>query len=488
MSLLENQLPLLTAAEQRQLLQMWNNTDCQYQSTTIVELFEKQVALCGEACALVCEDMHMSYRQLNCQANQLAAYLRHLGVGPEIRVGVYLERSFEMIVALLAILKAGGAYVPLEMEYPRARKTYLIGDAGLTLILTQQQHAIELAECGAQLVKLDEQSDEIKQYSVENKQSSINADNLAYVIYTSGSSGKPKGVMVSHGGTANYLNWMRQTYPLDRSDRVLQTVPLGFDVSVREIFWPLISGATLVLAKPAGQRDISYIIESILRYQITNVRFVPAMLEIFLTHQQVRECGCLKRVFCGGEVMPPELVKRFYTILQAQLHNTYGPTETTVNATVWACQPEIKQSIPIGRPIANTRIYILDPYLQPLPIGVMGELYIAGVGLARGYLNRVDQTAEKFIPDPFGAEAGARMYASGDLARYLPDGEIEFLGRIDQQVKIRGFRIELAEIEAVLSEHKDIRQAIVIVREDRVGEKRLVAYIIARAEIDLSIT
>ena len=301
---------------------------------------------------------------------------------------------------------------------------------------------------------------------------------LAYVIYTSGSTGMPKGVMNEHRGIVNRLIWMQQSYGLDMQDVVLQKTSFGFDVSVWEFFWPLFTGARLAMARPEGHKDPAYLVETMRRNGITTIHFVPSMLQVFLDHAEVAQCSALRRVMCSGEALPSALVQRLRErIPQAILHNLYGPTEAAVDVTAWTCPPDkIPASIPIGRPIANTRIYMLDGHGQPVPVGVAGELYIGGVQVARGYLNRPELTAERFVQDPFSAEAGARMYRTGDLGRWLADGTIEFLGRNDFQVKIRGFRIELGEIEARLAEYAGMREAVVVAREDAPGDKRLVAY------------
>ncbi|MGA2858804.1 MAG: amino acid adenylation domain-containing protein, partial [Candidatus Sulfotelmatobacter sp.] len=303
---------------------------------------------------------------------------------------------------------------------------------------------------------------------------------MAYAIYTSGSTGKPKGVPNVHEGIVNRLLWMQDMYKLTAKDRVLQKTPFSFDVSVWEFFWPMLTGATLVVARPGGHRDPAYLVNLIAEQGITTLHFVPSMLSIFLEASGLERCRSIRQVFASGEALPYELQQRFFEHLGwSELHNLYGPTEAAVDVTYWACSPKSKLStVPIGRPIANTQIYILDSKLQPVPIGVAGELHIGGIGLARGYLNRPELTAEKFIADPFAQEPGARLYKTGDLSRFLPDGSIEYLGRIDHQVKIRGFRIELGEIESVLRQHPAIKEAVVVAREDTPGDKRVAAYFV----------
>ncbi len=302
------------------------------------------------------------------------------------------------------------------------------------------------------------------------------------MIYTSGSTGQPKGVMIEHRAICNHMQWRQQAYPLDEGDRFLQKASQSFDISVWEVFAPLLAGAQLILAAPGGEKDARYIARLIAEKEITAAHFSSAALGGFCERPEVAYIRSLHHVFCGGEALQIKAAKQFFSRFKAALHHQYGPTEATVDAAVYECNPDDERaSVPIGRPIGNTRIYILDPRLQPVPIGVAGELHIGGLGIARGYLNQPELTAEKFIPNPFSGEPGERLYKTGDLARYLPDGNLEFIGRIDQQVKVRGFRIELGEIETVLGQHDAIRQAVVQAREDNLGDKRLVAYLIAEA-------
>lgn len=470
-------LPLLTARERQQLLLEWNDTQVAYpHDVCLHQLFEAQVERTPDAIAVVFEHQQLTYRELNQRANRVAHYLQSFGVGAETLVGICQERSLLMVVGLLGILKAGGAYVPLDPTYPKERLAFMLEDAQVPVLLTQQSLVARLPEHKAQ-VYLDTDWQLIASERADNPVSGVTDNNLAYVIYTSGSTGKPKGAMNTHRGICNRLLWMQDTYQLTAADRVLQKTPFSFDVSVWEIFWPLLTGACLVVARPGGHQDSAYLVR-LMQQQITTVHFVPSMLQVFL-EPELEKCH-LKRVFCSGEALPFELQERFFARLdKAELHNLYGPTEAAIDVTFWACQRQSRDRVvPIGRPIANTQIYILDRHLQPVPIGVPGELHIGGIGLARGYLNRPSLTDEKFIPNPFSNELGGRLYKTGDLACYRPDGNIEFLGRIDHQVKLRGFRIELGEIEAVLHQHPEVRQAVVIDREDTPGDKRLVAYII----------
>jgi amino acid adenylation domain-containing protein len=472
-------LPLLTAVERRQLLVEWNDTQVDYpQDACLHQLFEAQVERTPDTIAVKFEDKALTYRELNQQANQLAHYLRGLGVGPDTLVGVYMERSLEMVVSLYGVLKAGGAYVPLDPEYPAERVAFMLEDAQAPVLLTQQKLVADLPKSGAKIICLDSDWANFIKQSTENLVNEASPENLAYVIFTSGSTGRPKGVMNSHRGICNRLLWMQDAYHLTPADRVMQKTPFSFDVSVWEFFWPLLVGARLVVAQPGGHRDSAYLVNLIVEQGVTTLHFVPSMLQVFLEDRNVEQCRSLKRVICSGEALSYPLQQRFFEHLKAELHNLYGPTEAAVDVTYWACRPKSNYSIvPIGRPVANTQIYILDSHMQPVPIGIPGELHIGGAQVARGYLNRPELTAQKFIDDPFSHESGARLYKTGDLARYLPDGDLEYLGRIDHQVKIRGFRIELGEIEAALGQHPAVREVVVITREDEPGNKRLAAYI-----------
>ncbi len=489
-------LPLLSKEDKNKLLLEWNSTERDYDlSGCLHELFEAQVERTPEAIAVKFEQEELTYRELNAKANKLAHYLQTLGVKPEVLVGICVERSIEMIVGLLGILKAGGAYVPIDPEYPPERLTSMLADSQVSVLLTQDKLLARLSNYQAQIICLDQDWEKIESTPPltpprkrggepqAGRGSGVKPDNLAYVIYTSGSTGKPKGVMNTHQGICNRLLWMQEAYKLTSGDTVLQKTPFSFDVSVWEFFWTLLNGARLVIAKPDGHRDSAYLVNLIIQEQITTIHFVPSMLQVFLDNRKVKQCSSLKRVICSGETLPLDLQARFFQRLQCELYNLYGPTEAAVDVTSWQCQQESNlKTVPIGRPIANTQIYILDSHLQPVPIGVVGELHIGGVQVARGYLNRPDLTKEKFIPNPFTNIKSSRLYKTGDLARYLPDGSIEYIGRVDYQVKIRGFRIELGEIENALSTHPQVREAVVIVRSDNPAEKQLVAYITTKQE------
>ncbi|WP_445627533.1 non-ribosomal peptide synthetase [Nostoc sp. DSM 114167] len=470
-----SQINLLTPEERYQLLTQWNNTEVTYpQEKCIHQIFEEQVKLNPNAVAVIFEGQKLTYQQLNEQANQLAHCLREKGVEPEVLVGIFVERSLEMVIGILGILKAGGAYVPLDPSYPAERLAYMLSDSAVSILLTQQSLVGSLPENQAEVLCLDSDWQVIAKYSQQNPISQVTWENLVYVIYTSGSTGKPKGVMNIHKGICNNLLRTIDAYPLTASDRILQITPFSFDVSVWEIFWSLIAGATLVVAKPEGHKDTAYLINLIAQEQVTQINFVPSMLRVFLQESNLEDCRCLKRVFCGGEALSYELTQRFFEQCDCELYNFYGPTETAVDATFWQCTPQSNyQIVPIGRPIANTQIYILDSHLQPVPIGIPGELHIGGASLARGYLNRPELTAQKFIFNPFG---NGKLYKTGDLARYLPDGNIEYLGRIDSQVKLRGLRIELGEIESVLETNHQVEQTVVILHENQ----RLVAYVVRK--------
>jgi len=479
--------PLLSAKERHQISK-WNARDTHYaEGICLHQLFEAQVERTPEAIAIIFEQKSLTYQALNEQANQLAHYLRRQGVEPDTLVGACMERSVELVIALLAILKAGGAYVPLDPTYPRERLAFVLQDAQVSILLTQERLRSKLADQKAHIIFVDSDRQTISQEQKGNPGSAIKPENLAYVIYTSGSTGKPKGAMNTHNGICNRLQWMQETYQLCTSDRVLQKTPFSFDVSVWEFFWPLLYGAELIIARPEGHRDSTYLVRLIVEHAITTVHFVPSMLRIFLEDPDIQQCTSLRRVICSGEALSFELQQRFFALPGMQdttLHNLYGPTEASVDVTYWDCTRDNSQQIvPIGYPIANTQIYLLDGHFNQVPIGVPGELYIGGNGLGRGYLNRPELTAEKFIPNPFTTKPGARLYKTGDLARYLPHGAIEYLGRNDYQVKIRGNRIEVGEVEAVLATHPAVHDCAVIAREDAsdlIGDRHLVAYIVAR--------
>jgi len=463
-----NRLPILGEEERQKLLVGFNSTAVDYNlEQTLHGLFEAQVERTPQAVAVTAGDQHLTYTVLNERANRLAHHLRELGVTPDARVGICLERGLEMVVGLLAILKAGGGYVPLDPAYPQERIAYMLQDSAPVVVLAQGATRQLLGE--VPVIDLDHSTWQ-HQSTTNPHVPGLTAQHQAYVIYTSGSTGQPKGVINEHAGVVNRLLWMQDAYGLTAEDAVLQKTPFSFDVSVWEFFWPLFTGARLVMARPGGHKDPAYLCEVIEAEQITTLHFVPSMLNVFLAHGDVSQAAGLQRVMCSGEALPGSLVRRFKQQLpDIGLYNLYGPTEAAVDVTAWNCaRPEVPDNTPIGKPIANTRLYLLDAQLQPVPLGVVGELYIGGVQVARGYLNRPELTAERFLQDPF---TGGRMYRTGDVGRYLPDGNIEYLGRNDDQVKIRGLRIELGEIQARLLEHAHVSEAVVVAREDR-----LVAY------------
>ncbi len=475
-------IPKMTDNERRRVLVEWNDTYMDYPGDVCLhQLFEAQEAKTPNALAVVFEGAQLTYRELNRRANNLAHYLQRLGVGPEVLVGIFMERSLEMIIGIYGTLKAGGAYVPLDPEYPMERVAFMLEDTNVSVLLTQERLVAGLPEHGAKLLCVDADRLDISKESADNPVSGTTADNLAYVIYTSGSTGKPKGVMNCHRGVCNRLLWMQEAYKLSESDSVLQKTPFSFDVSVWEFFWPLLVGARLIVAPPGKHKDSTYLVKLIADRKITTIHFVPTMLQIFLEEKDLEGCKSLKRIICSGEELSYMLQERFFAKFNAELHNLYGPTEAAIDVTYWACQNDgDRQIVPIGRPVANTQIYVLDQEMQPVPVGIPGELYIGGVQVARGYLNRPELTAERFVADPFSDKPGARLYKSGDKACYLPGGELRYLGRVDHQVKINGVRIELGEIESFIKAHPDVKQAVVAAREDEPGNKRLVAYLVPK--------
>ncbi|MCY1078492.1 non-ribosomal peptide synthase/polyketide synthase [Archangium lansingense] len=474
------ELPLLTSEERRQVLETWNDTRLPRDAEACLHrLIEAQVDRTPDAVAVSFEGSQLTYRELDRRANQLAHYLRARGVGPDRLVALCAERSLEMVVGLLGILKAGGAYVPVDPDYPRERVEFMLADASAPVLLTQARLASGLPHGDAAVVCLDSEWEIVGRERAERPDVALSGSHLAYVIYTSGSTGRPKGAMNTHAAICNRLLWMQEAYGLGAEDRVLQKTPFSFDVSVWEFFWPLMTGARLVMARPGGHKDPAWLAGIISSERITTLHFVPSMLRHFLEAPELDARFSPKRVICSGEVLSPELRELFHTRLRSELHNLYGPTEAAVDVTAWACVPEDRRPlVPIGRPIANARMYVLDQHLRPVPPGVPGELYIGGVPLARGYWRRPELTAERFIPEPFAETLGGRLYRTGDRARFLADGAIEYLGRLDDQVKVRGFRIEPGEIESALLRHPHVRSAAVVVREDVPGDRRLVAYVI----------
>jgi amino acid adenylation domain-containing protein/FkbM family methyltransferase len=482
-------LPLLDEEERALVLHGFNETAVSYPQDKLVhQLFEEQVTRTPDALALVFEDDALTYDVLNQRANVVAHTLLSMGVRPDSLVAICIERSLEMVVGLLGILKAGAAYVPLDPSYPEERLSYMLDDSAPAAVLTSAKLHTSLpllAACRASIVRLDAMASSSPSDWLSNPDPlvlGLAPHHLAYVIYTSGSTGMPKGVMNQHNGVVNRLLWAQDEYALEANDRVLQKTPFSFDVSVWEFYLPLLAGSTLVMARPNGHQDPHYLVELIVNAGITMLHFVPSMLQVFLDQADAAACTSVRHLLCSGEALPYALQVRCQEQLpHMQLHNLYGPTEAAIDVTAWRCNDQHAGIVPIGRPIANIQIYILDVHMQPVPIGIAGELYIGGAGVARGYLNRPELSAERFIADPFG-KAGARLYKTGDLGRWLADGNIEYLGRNDFQVKLRGLRIELGEIEARLREHPGVNDAVVVTRPDASDQQRLVAYLAPSAQ------
>jgi len=473
-------LPLLSAAERHQLLHAWNDTAEAGPEATLYDLFAAQAERTPEAEALVFGEERLTYRELAARARALAHHLVGLGVGPEVVVGVAVERSVELVAGVLGVLGAGGAWLPLEPDLPRQRLATILEDAAPAVVLTRRAYAETLPLDAVPLAWLDEVSS-LPAGAAQPLPRAV-ADNAAYVIYTSGSTGRPKGVVNIHRGIVNRLLWMQEVCGFDADDRFLQKTAFGFDISVTEIFAPLIRGARLVVARPGGHRDSAYLARLVEREGITTIHFVPSMLPFFLAEEGVAaRCRSLRRVLISGEALPWELEQRCLATLPVPAMNLYGPTEAAVEVTAWSCRPAARpRPVPIGRPVHNTRIHLVGRRLELVPPGAVGELAIGGVQVARGYLGRPDLTAERFVPDPFGPP-GARLYRTGDLCRHRPGGEIEYLGRLDDQVKIRGFRIEPREIEIALEALPQVREAAVVVRQDGAGEPSLLACVVPAA-------
>ncbi|HEY5986518.1 MAG TPA: amino acid adenylation domain-containing protein, partial [Streptosporangiaceae bacterium] len=425
---------ILNEAERREILAAWNDTTRPVPTATVPTLFEAQAARTPDAVAVMFADTIVSYGELDAAASRLARQLAARGAGPERVVAVAMDRSIGLVTALLAVLKAGAAYLPVDPDYPPERVAFMLADTRPVCLLTPSVVAALPVPAGVAVLAVDARGlppgpAGIAAGEPEPGAHALLAGHPAYVIYTSGSTGAPKGVAVTHQGVVNLLAWMQGEFRLDARDRVLQKTPVSFDVSVWELFWPLLEGAALVLARPGGHKDPVYLAELIGSAEITTAHFVPPMLDAFLSAGNLRACGSLRRVLCGGEPLPRRLAQRFAESCGAQLHHTYGPTETTVDATAWECTPG-PDAPPIGRPVVNTRVFVLDGWLCPAPVGVVGELYVAGAGLARGYAGRPGLSAERFVACPFG-DGGERMYRTGDLVRWTPEGNLEFAGRAD---------------------------------------------------------
>jgi amino acid adenylation domain-containing protein len=468
-----NHIEVLTPAERHQVLVEWNATSRRLPVTTLPEALSHQAERSPDAIAVACGEHSLTYEELNTQAARVAAKVADVAAAGEV-VAVALHRSVHMVVTLLAVLRAGCAYLPLDPEHPAGRTAHLISDAQPACVLTDQATRGELPNMEIPVVLVDEPSSTKPDEHVTRRPE---PKDLAYVIYTSGSTGRPKGVMVSHAALDNRLRWMQGAYPLAADDRVLHKTPYGFDVSVWELFWPLREGATLVLAAPGEHRDPRQLARTIREQRVTVAHFVPSVLEQFLAETDADACSGLRRVVCSGEALSRQIAAAFHQALPSvALENLYGPTEAAIDVTAHSCSADERGPVAIGRPVWNTRVYVLDESLQPCPHGVPGELYLGGVQLAVGYMNRPALTASRFVADPYGPP-GSRLYRTGDIVRWRHDGEIDYLGREDQQIKLYGQRIELGEIESLLAREGTVGSACVVVRSQGAADQRLVAYV-----------
>jgi amino acid adenylation domain-containing protein len=483
-----SRLPLLSADERHRLLVEWNATTAPYPDDQCIHyIFETRVARTPDAVAVVCGDESLTYHELNRRANQVAHYLQRLGIGPEVLVGLCIERSLAMMVGLLGILKAGAAYLPLDPTYPPERLACMLMDAQPPVMLTQEHLVAGLPAHDAHMVCLDTHWPTITQYSDDNPVSGATADNAAYVLYTSGSTGDPKGVLGTHRATLNVLAWLWQAFPFASHEVCCQKTSLSFTDSIQELLGPLLMGIRTVLIPDAVLQDLPRFVQTLATHRVTRLLLVPSLLRALLdTYSDLQErLPSLTLWFAGGEALSSALWQRFQQSLShSRLINLYGASETSANTTWYdtSLAPQALVNVPIGRPIANTQVYVLDAHLQPVPIGVPGELYVGGASLTRGYHHRPDLTAERFVPHPFSHEPGARLYKTGDRVRYQADGNLDYLGRLDHQAKLRGIRIELGEIEAALAQHPAVRDAVVIAHEDASGESHLVAYVVPLQE------
>ncbi len=481
-----SELALLPTAERAQLLDAWNDTAVSYPDTLCLHhLFEQQVAKTPDKIAVVFEDIELTYQQLNEEANQLAHHLQGLGIQPDQFVGICVERSLDMLMGMLGILKAGAAYLPMDPNYPQDRLAYMLEDTKAAVLVTHSHLVQHLPTDDVHVVQLDEEWDTITEHSTDNPQSGVQPHHLAYIIHTSGSTGKPKGVQIPHRNVVNFLETMRQTPGLSADDTLLAITTLSFDIAVLELYLPITTGATLAIASSELAVDGPRMLNALDEYGVTVLQATPATWQMLIDAGWEGDKNL--KALSGGEALPRKLGDELLDRV-GELWNMYGPTETTIWSSVWQVT-EKETPILIGKPIANTQMYILDKNLQPVPIGVPGELHIGGDGVARGYLNRDDLTAERFLPNPFTNNPADRIYKTGDLARFMPNGDIECLGRLDFQVKVRGFRIELGEIEAVLVQHDSVRQGVVTAKEDASGTKILVAYVIPESgrELDTAV-
>jgi len=481
------ELPLLGEAEREQLLVGWNETSWEYpKDKSLQELFERQVERTPEATAIIFGEEELSYRELNVKANQVAHYLKKRGVAKEVLVGICLERSLEMVAGLLGILKAGGAYLPLDPNYPEERLAFMVADSGIPVLLTQEKLLDKVPGHQAKTICLDQEWRQIQQESEENPQSGITGENLAYAIYTSGSTGKPKGVLGLHQGAINRFEWMWERYPFEAGEVCCQKTTLNFVDSIWEIFGPLLQGIPIVIISEEGVKDPSRLVEELAQHEVTRIVLVPSLLRAMLeTNPELgSKLSRLKTWVTSGEAISKELAERFQEEVgpSSRLINLYGSSEVSADVTYYeiGAMEENERSIPIGRPIANTQIYLLDKEMKPVPIGVGGEIYVGGEGLARGYLNRAELTKEKFVANPY--RKRERLYRTGDIGRYRGDGQIEYVGRVDHQVKIRGNRVEIGEVEVVLSQNEGVAEVVVVAQEDTAGDNYLAAYIVPGIE------
>ncbi|MFH9405272.1 amino acid adenylation domain-containing protein [Streptomyces sp. NPDC017638] len=477
-------LGFLSAEEETLTVRDWNRTDGPVPDTTLGDLFAAQAARTPGAVAVSDAVGSLTYAQLDARAAQVANLLRSRGHGPETTVGVFLERSTDLVVALYGVVKSGAAFVPLDPGYPPDRLAHVVDDAGITTVLTESALRPRLpGRLDAPALDTDRSLFDAQPTTAPRP--AVTGRHLAYLVYTSGSTGRPKGAMNEHRNIVNQLTWVQDRYGLDADDVLLQKTPVGFDDSLRELFWPLAVGARLVMAEPGAHRDPASLADVIEAERVTVLHVVPSLLQAFVeAPADAARCASLRRVVCSGEALLPELQRRFFaTFTGTALSNLYGPCEAAIDVTHWDCLPGAEGPVPIGGPVLNTRVHVLDAAGRPVPIGVPGELHVAGRQIGRGYHGKPALTAERFVPDPFSAEPGSRLYRTGDVCRWRADGRLDYLGRTDHQVKIRGIRIEPEEIDAALTALPQVRQAAVLCREDTPGDKRLVAYVVPAAEV-----
>jgi amino acid adenylation domain-containing protein len=490
-------LPILTEAERRQLIYEWNETQREYpQDKCVHQFIEEHTERAPNQIAVIHGEQEITYGELNRRSNQLARYLQKKGVGPETIVAANLERSPELIIAALAILKAGGAFVGLDPSHPRERTNYVVQDTGARVVITRESLVDQVVTSTAEIVPIDSAWNEICLESAANPESSVRSDNLAYAAYTSGSTGRPKGIVVTHRSFVNYVLAMTGRFEVSAADRRLQFMSPISELFVSGTFSPLMCGAAVVQRLDPGPPSIADFVRFIEEKQVTWIGVPSAYWHEWVTlvaQNEARVPSSLGVVTTGMDKVRPDLVEvwRRQVGPRVRLFNVYGPAETTCASTLYqagSSSDEKLLSVPIGRPLANTNIYLVDKYENPVPIGVIGEVYIGGHGVARGYIGRPDLIAERFVPDSFSDTPGERLYRTGDLARYRPDGNIEFIGRADHQVKVRGFRVELEEIEAVLRQHPMVRQAVVVAEKQDGGDKRLAAYIVGDGDASINVT